>query len=235
MTIYKKIFFSFLLLIGCGHLFAQSLSVTATSSSDGKKITVTSNLIDQSATWKSYSVVISSAFGTYTYSGAVVNANSSPGVMYTINVTATYSHGDPQTYTISTGTTLLTDNPQPPPGPPERPNPCALKLPNGLTFEDFHSDGSPRADGEIIISWSPLLNDYGLYKFRYRVSGTSTWSYSGTPSTAGYVYNGNRYADWAIGGLDQGGVEYEIQVAYVCALPSNLSDYSSSYFTYTLF
>lgn len=237
MKIYKQIILSFFLLVICDTLFAQSLTVTATSSPDGNTITIVSKTSSCGSS-TDYSVQISSSFGNYSYIGSDVSAFSSPGIKYTINVTATCRDNNGHiVYTVLGGTTLTTKNPTPP-IPPNN-NPCILRLLNGLTFDDSYPDGTPLGEGEILVSWTPLLKvgapPAALYQFRYRIEGTSTWTYcSSQPSVLGFLYNGHTYGFFPITGLQPNGVEYEIQVAYVCALPGNFSDYSSSYYAFTL-
>lgn len=213
----------------------QSLLVSASSSADGKKITVTCNLSVSGAVSKSFSIEVASAFSDFMYTSGTgsITAPSSPGVTYTITVVAHYqiSPGG-VVYTVNGGATLLTNNPTG--GSGSGTNPCTLVLVNGgLTFPDFNADGTPRADGEIIISWTPPLNTQGLYVFRYRLTGTTTWSTTPVVDVNGFIYNGHRYGYYTLSGL-QSGAEYEIQVAFVCAPPANVSDYSSSYYAYTL-
>lgn len=208
-------------------LYALGVNITATAASDGKSINMSFSVTGISGSYLTYAVVVESQFDgrSYNTGASSLTITSSPGVQYTITVTGTYYISNiPHTVT---GSAKITTPNGPPGGGASN---CSLILLNGLTFPSLQRDGTPEADGQIIIFFTPTLDNNGHYLFRYRVSGTTTWLT--TPAVA--AGGSNNPGQWILTGLQPYGVEYEIQVAYSCALPNNLSSFSSSYYAYTL-
>lgn len=118
------------------------------------------------------------------------------------------------------------------------PNPAAANTPpttysvGDLSFDQEHPDGSPMEDGELLIRWESPTPVQQNICFRYRLSGSTTWSYSSLVNAQGFVYNGVLYPYFALTGLDFNGAVYEIQVVY--NYQTQNTTYSTSFYGATL-